>query len=70
MVVHRRQLIIVAAISLIIISMVFIILMAPYQGPPRIDAPWLLGYMSAYTAWGSLGVISGSYLLYFVIRGI
>jgi len=69
MVVHQRQLIIVAAISLIIISMVFIILMAPFQAP-RTDAPWLLWYMSAYTAWGRLGVISGSYLLYSVIRGI
>jgi len=28
----------------------FIIEMAPFQGPPRQDAPWILGYMSAYTA--------------------
>jgi hypothetical protein len=65
----RRLIIIVAAASLIIVSGYFIIEMTPYQGPPRQDAPWILGYMSAYTAWGSLGIMAGIYLIYYVIRG-
>jgi len=59
----QRIIVVVGAITIITVSGYFIILMTPYQGPPRPDAPWLLGYMSAYTAWGSLGIMTGSYLL-------
>jgi hypothetical protein len=49
-------------IFIIVISMYFIVMMAPFQSH-RQDAPWLLGHMSAYTAWGSLGIMLGIYIL-------
>jgi hypothetical protein len=69
---RRSRLIVitVGAISTIIGSVVFIIIMAPYQGPPRQDAPWILGYMSAYTALGSIGVIIGIWILVRVVNNV
>jgi hypothetical protein len=47
--IELKQLIVtIFAVSIIIVSVTFIVKMAPFQGPPRQNTPWLLGYMSVY----------------------
>ena len=49
----RQLIIVVTAISIILVSVYFIVIMAPFQTTT----------FSGYTAWGSLGIIFGLYLL-------
>ena len=53
----RQLIIVVTAISIILVSVYFIVIMAPFQTTP----------FSGYTAWGSLGIIFGLYLLVMTI---
>jgi uncharacterized membrane protein len=49
----RQLIIVVTAISIILVLVYFIVIMAPFQTTT----------FSGYTAWGSLGIIFGLYLL-------
>jgi hypothetical protein len=58
----RRLILLGSGIFIIIVSVIFVILMAPFQTTIQ-DAPVILSQMSAYTAEGALGVIVGAYLI-------